>query len=68
MSTKFKHLKIVYEICMRPNLSLKNVSMYVLLTFYNHTFEPDTYMIYRAITETLTTEKYVTMISQYTYP
>ena len=52
-----KHLKMVYEICMRPHLPLKNLLIYVILTLYNHIFEPEAYMIYGTITENYTTEK-----------
>ena len=57
MSTKFKHFKMVYEICMRPNLPLKNLFIYVMLTLYNHIFGPEAYMIFRTVTENYTTEK-----------
>ena len=57
MSTKFKQLKMVYEICMRLNLPLKNLFIYVILTFYNHIFGPEAYMIYGTIIENDTTEK-----------
>ena len=56
MCTMFKHLKMVYEICMRPNLPLKNLLIYVILTLYNHIFGPEAYMIYGTITENYTTE------------
>ena len=57
MSTKFKHLKMLYEIYMRPNLPLKKVLTYVILTFYIHIFGPEAYMIYGTITENDTTLK-----------
>ena len=68
MLTKFKHLKMIYEICMRPNLPLNDLFIYVILTLYNHIFGPEAYMIYGTMTENYTTEKYVTTTSQYTYP
>ena len=57
MCTMFKHLKMVYEICMRANLPRKNLLIYVILTLYNHIFGPEVYMIYETITENYTTEK-----------
>ena len=57
MLTKFKRIKMVYEICMRPNLRLKNLFIYVILTLYNHIFGPEAYMIYGTMTENDTTEK-----------
>ena len=57
MSTKFKHLKMLYEIYIGPNLPLKKLFIYVILTFYNHIFGPEDCMIYGAITENDTTEK-----------
>ena len=45
ISTKFKHLKMLYEIYMRPDLPLKKLFIYVILTFYNHIFGPEAYMI-----------------------
>ena len=57
MSTKFKHLKMVYEICMRPNVPLKNLFFSVILTFYSPIFGPEAYVIYGAIIENYTTEK-----------
>ena len=57
MSTKFKHLKMVYKIRIGPNLPLKNLFIYVILTIYNHIFGPEAYMIYGTITENYTTEK-----------
>ena len=57
MLSKFKHLKMVYEICMRQNLPLKNLFIYVILTLYNHIFGPEAYMIYKTMAENYTTEK-----------
>ena len=57
MCTMFKHLKMVYEICMRPNLPLKNLLIYVILTLYNHILGPEVYIIYGTITENYITEK-----------
>ena len=57
MATKFKHLIMLHEIYMRPNLSLKKLFIYVILTFYNQIFGPEAYMIYGTITENDTTEK-----------
>ena len=57
ISTKFKPLKMLYEIFMRPNLPLKIFFIYVILIFYNHIFGPEAYMIYGTITENDTTEK-----------
>ena len=45
------------EIYMRPNLPLKKVLTYVILTFYIHIFGPEAYMIYGTITENDTTVK-----------
>ena len=57
MATKFKHLIMLHEIYMHPNLSLKKLFIYVILTFYNQFFGPEAYMIYGTITENDTTEK-----------
>ena len=51
---------------MRPNFPLKKLFTYFILTFYNHVFGPDAYMIYGTITENDTTEQRATMTSQYT--
>ena len=57
ISTKFKHLKMLYEIYMRRNLPLKKRFIYVILTFNNHIFGLEAYMIYGTITENDTTAK-----------
>ena len=60
-------MKILYEIYVRSNLPLKKLFIYVILTFHDHVFGPEAYMIYGTITENDTTEKYATTTSQYTY-
>ena len=67
ISTRFKHLKILYEIYMRPNLPLKKLVIYVILTFYYQVFGPKAFMTYGTITENDTSEKQATTTSQYTY-
>ena len=57
MSTIFKHLKMLYEIYMRPNIPLKKRFIYVLLKFYNHILGPEAYMVSGTITDNDTTEK-----------
>ena len=51
------HLIMLYKIYIRPNLPLKTLFIYVILTFYNQIFGPEAYMIYGTIAENDTTEK-----------